>query len=164
MANRTLMKAVDDALRPHGFVRRKKNWHLQETETVLVVGLRKCDWGNYYFIDLGVWLRELQENQFPQAEHCHIGSELHMIARNGEALEQALDLEDFSIADEDRPPVIIEALSRDGVPYLHEWDTRSKICKRLRRNDLSFEGRGYAAVLKVVYDLCGVEIPPPLPE
>jgi hypothetical protein len=159
MANKTLLTAIDDALRAYGFVRKKKHWYRQEAETTLVIGIRKSDWGNQYFVDLGVWLRELQHVDYPQAEDCHIGVRLNAIVQEPEALEHALDLEEFSIADEDRPEIIIHALTNAGVPYLHEWDTKKRICKRLRSNDLSFEGRGYAAVLKVVYDLCGLDVP-----
>jgi hypothetical protein len=154
LANAIILNAVDDTLRGLGFTRKKKHWYLATEETVLVVELQKCDWGDEYFLNLGVSLRELETDPFPRANGCQIDERLNMIAPNRALFERAMDLEDFSMSDEEGRLPITVALQNAGVPFLHRWDTKVKICARLQSKDI-----GSAAVWKSVYELCGLEPP-----
>jgi hypothetical protein len=101
-----------------------------------------------------VSLPELDPDPFPRSHRCQIDQRLNMIAPDRALFERAMDLEDFSINDEDRRAPIVDALQNAGVPFLHRWDTKEKIRANLRSKDI-----GSAAVWKAVYDLCGLEPP-----
>lgn len=71
-----ILKGIDEVLVGHGFKRKKKTWHCAKDETILLVDLQKSDWGDEYYVNLGVLMRALSDNPQPKINECHISERL----------------------------------------------------------------------------------------
>ena len=77
-------------------------WLRQKADCWNLVGLQKSDWGNQFFINLGIWLPVLNPNPRPRVQNCHIQVRLNRVASNDAGLERVLDFEDEWKVDPDQ--------------------------------------------------------------
>jgi hypothetical protein len=69
-------------------------WLRQKDDCWNLVGLQKSNWGNQFYINLGVWLPALNPNPRPRIQDCHIQVRLDGVASNDTELERVLNFED----------------------------------------------------------------------
>ncbi len=67
-----LVKALDTLLKKAGFTRRSLSWYLEGKDTIVVVNLQRSDWSKFYYINIGIWLKALGDEQFPKHQRCHL--------------------------------------------------------------------------------------------
>jgi hypothetical protein len=67
-----LKKSIALPLRKAGFVKKGLSWWIDRKDVIVVVNLQKCDWGDYYFINIGFWLKALEKGLFPKEHECHL--------------------------------------------------------------------------------------------
>lgn len=129
-----ISQVIDSVLLPIGFKRRKKAWFLTNDETVRLVVLQKCDWGNWYFINTGVLLRALSDNLHPAANECHIFTRLDPSLGCDPAVEQAMDFERSAMADHLREITLRNGLNNELIAFLNHFEslerTRESLMKR----------------------------------
>ena len=119
MNTKELDKFLSETLAAVGFRQRKHAWYKANEDTITLVDLQKSEWGGQYYINLGVYLRDLGKASSPSEHQCHIRVRLSSIVGDDrQAIEEALDLERTGISSEHRTRVLGRALKDTAVPFL----------------------------------------------
>jgi Domain of unknown function (DUF4304) len=63
-----------------GFKRRRTSWYWQTPEVVAVVSLYRSRFAPQYFCQVGFWLREIAEAEYPKAWDCHVSARWEQFA------------------------------------------------------------------------------------
>jgi hypothetical protein len=69
-----------------------------------------------YLVNLGVWLKQLGDADFPKEWHCHIRCRLSSLA--GDDIEKASDFEDDAFSDAQRASTLKAGMQCHGIPFL----------------------------------------------
>ncbi|SRR5258708_17710761 len=69
---KSFKKAIAKPLEAENFVKKGQSWYLEGGDAIVVFNLQKSDWGEYYFINIGIWLKTLGEAKFPEENLCHL--------------------------------------------------------------------------------------------
>lgn len=64
--------AFASTLKSAGFSRRADSWFTETNDAVLVANLQKSNFGDQYYVNLGIWLKALGEARSPKEHKCHI--------------------------------------------------------------------------------------------
>lgn len=123
---------VDDALKGAHFRRKSSAWYRDLEETVLVVDVQKSNFGEQYYVNLGVLVKGLPANHGgklpPKENQCHIRVRIEALKPDEEEqLKRMLNLEDGSIGVAERQQGIAGAITRIALPFLTQCSTRAGI-------------------------------------
>ncbi|HEX5751171.1 MAG TPA: DUF4304 domain-containing protein [Archangium sp.] len=123
--NRTVMARE---LRKADYKGRANTWHKPCQDTILVVNLQKSQYGDVHYINLGVWVRLLGENEAPKEYQCHIRQRATSLrTEKAKALEQALNFVDTAMSPEEREALIAEFMRTEAIPFLESIATMEGI-------------------------------------
>jgi hypothetical protein len=129
--NNPIKLGVDTAMRRFGFSQKSMTWFRDLEEVVLVAELQKSNYGNQYYVNLGVLVKGLPRSgkKMPPKEHeCHIRSRLESPSPEmNTKIKQALDLDDQSIDEEERRHRVEKAVSEIAIPFLLQCGSCEKI-------------------------------------
>lgn len=120
MTSRNIVqRAFDDFGTEAGLVKRSGSWYANNPETILVINLQKSQYGDSYYINVGLWLNALETQEFPKEHHCHIRTRLTRIvpATLEEHLEELLDL-GTPIGDDVRSHELLEIFRSTLFPLI----------------------------------------------
>ena len=136
-----LKLGVEEALKGVQFRRKSSTWYCDLDETVLVVDLQKSNFGEQYYVNLGVLVKGLPASQAgklpPKENECHIRLRIEALKHDEEErLKQLLNLEDGSIGAVDRKRGIASAITRIALPFLVQCSTRAGIRDAHRQGQL----------------------------
>ena len=114
-----LTETFDAVLKPAGFKRKSDTWYSSRHDTVLILNLQKSTFGQQYYVNLGVWLKALGENETPKENHCHVRCRWKATMPDVDAaeLERLLDLADGSMSAAERVSRISELLNGHVLPF-----------------------------------------------
>jgi hypothetical protein len=107
---------VDSSFRSHGFNKTGSTWYKDCPESTLVANLQKSQYGDSYYLNLGVWLKALGESLAPKEHQCHIRLRLNNMV--GKSLDQALNMENAELGENDRRQIIAAAVENEAIPWL----------------------------------------------
>jgi hypothetical protein len=151
MNTKELQRLFDAVLGPAGFQRRKETWYRMNEDTITLVNLQKSQWGGQYYVNLGVYLRDLGQSKSPPEYQCHIRARLTAIAGDERAaIEEALDLEASGIPIKQRGDVLRRGLADIAVPFLNERNVLPQLRELHARGQLD---RGSVSLSKRARDL-----------
>lgn len=131
---KTFKKLLGAPLESAGFIKKGQSWYLNGEDTIVVVNLQKCDWGEWYFINIGIWLKALGEEVFPQAHRCHLSHRLEAYFPEQRELIQSgcrLDAETSKTLTE-----LVEFIHRQVIPFLYECTHEGKLKELLLKGSL----------------------------
>ena len=133
--------AVAETLKSADFQRGSNTWYRGLEETVLVVNVQKSNFGEQYYLNLGVFVKGLPVNLGgklpPKENQCHIRLRIEALKRDEEhQLKQFLNREDKSIGTTDRKRGIETAIARIALPFLLQCSTRAGIKEANRQGQL----------------------------
>lgn len=121
MNTKELGEELDSILAPAGFRRRKDSWYRMNEDTISLVNLQKSQYGGQYYLNLAVYLRDLDKATSPAEHQSHIRVRLTAIAGSeASAIDGALDLEKANMSTEQRKGILGRALSEIALPFLVE--------------------------------------------
>jgi hypothetical protein len=69
---RDLEQAIAGILKPLGYTKRAAAWHRDRNQVVSVLNLQKSQWGDDWYLNLGVYLKALGEESRPAEARCHV--------------------------------------------------------------------------------------------
>ncbi|MBL8711477.1 MAG: DUF4304 domain-containing protein [Alphaproteobacteria bacterium] len=123
---------IDEALNPAHFQRKSSTWYRYLDETILVVNLQKSNFGKQYYINLGIFAKDLRgdpdDKRDPKESDCHIRIRLDALEpADQDRLRLLLNLEDNSIDAAERQQGIAIAVARTALPFLIQCSTRQSI-------------------------------------
>ena len=126
MADRTLIEAaIASLLKPRGFQKKRSTWHRPQPEAVLVVNVQKSEWGPRLYVNLGVYLRGLGQEERPPEYKCHIRTRLDRVLVDPNTFVDALDLES-RLTDAERERIVGDAIVQGAIPWLEARETNLK--------------------------------------
>lgn len=108
--------AISEASKSAGFTKKGENWYADRAETVLVINPQKSNYGQKYFLNLGVYFKLLGAKQTPKEFECHVRARVSQLAEE-EAVEKTLDFEQ-PISPLERENQIVTFLRDKGLPFL----------------------------------------------
>ena len=94
-----IINAFDQNLRQAGFIKKGDSWYFSGTETTLVANLQKSNYGNQYYVNLAVYVKQFGEEQFPKEHKCHIRMRLDALVTDG--TERTFNADDLSVPEEE---------------------------------------------------------------
>lgn len=84
-------RTIDAWAKTNGFVKNSGSWYLEREETILVADLQKSNYSQRYFLNLSVWLREIEEARFPAERKCHVRTRLTQLVPDSGQVDQLFD-------------------------------------------------------------------------
>lgn len=76
-----------------GLAERGGSWYLHGANVIVVVELQKSNYGLQHFINVAVWLSDLDDARFPKEHVCHVRTRLTQLVSDPQRLSELLDLE-----------------------------------------------------------------------
>lgn len=137
MTTENLARSINDSLRKRGFKRKGAAWYLEGPECTCLLNLQRSQWGNKYYINLGVLVKQLDNIPSPKENQCHLGVRLSQIVRDSTKLERDLDFEDFASANEQKVRAVREAIETRAIPFLSSLQTLDGIKHVFREGTIS---------------------------
>lgn len=139
-------KAIADPFERVAYVKRGHSWYLDGEDSVIVVNLQKSDFGEEYFMNIGIWIKTLGQALFPKQNQCHLSCRVERLFPedqemiwNGLSLDKAnlqalLDLSEF--------------ISLKLIPFLNDCTQKHKLTEfmtlgRFKSGLISKEARDY---------------------
>lgn len=116
---------LSEAAKPRGFNKKKSSWYCTGNEAILVISPQKSQYGEQYYINLGVYFRNLGKKDTPKISECHINGRVDAALQEDDAknFESALNFENSSIDDQQRHRVIVQTLRNLAIPLLEQCST-----------------------------------------
>ncbi|HXQ35760.1 MAG TPA: DUF4304 domain-containing protein [Anaerolineales bacterium] len=146
-----LEQSISKELLPLGFKKQGKTWYHDVDECISLLNLQKSEWGAQFYLNLGVFVKQLDPRISTPKEHqCHLRLRLSDLVPNKAEFEQYLDFEN-EIADEQRIHEILKGLRSYAVPWLKAVESLEGIKTTI------LEGKGSAAVSLRLKTLLGIE-------
>lgn len=128
-----LKRKVDGLMQAAGYLKKSAAWYKRGRDALVVVDLQKSDFGNYYYMNVGVALAELMATDFPKVKDCHISMRADgLLSAGGGSLDRGLNLDDGSDEDvaeamrliqNELLPLMGEFLTVEGLRRHHERGT-----------------------------------------
>lgn len=118
MDKKTFKKSIAAVCEQASFIKNGQSWYRYGKDTIGVINLQKSDWGNFYYINLGIWLKGIGDEKFPKENHCQIRGRAEGL------FPEARELVSRGCSLEESDPEYITQLSvflRDQlIPFLEE--------------------------------------------
>jgi len=134
--SKLLQKALAPTLKAAGFRQTGATWHRERSAVVAVLNLQGSQWGPQFYVNLGVYFRELGSKARPNEAECHIRSRLDAHVPDRARLFQLLDFE-ADIELNLRGTELVTLVVEGGIPWLDHvstWAGAKDWCERHPRS------------------------------
>jgi hypothetical protein len=123
--------AITQELKTIGFKKKGTSWYLNSDESVCLFNLQKSNFGDQYYLNIGILIKQLSNESFPKENHCHIRGRLSQICSNTKQLEDDLNFEDKSISPEYKIAGIIKVIRECAILFFASSKTLLDLKKQL---------------------------------
>ena len=114
-----LENLIKPLLKKKGFRKRGSTWWRHSDDFIQVVNIQGSQWSKNFYINLGIYIRDLGDKQWPAEEQCHIRHSLESIYGVESGIVKLLNYEDY--APEALPRKrLSEMLEQGGLNWLEE--------------------------------------------
>ncbi len=133
---RKLSAALTAELNPLGFTKKGATWYLRNEDTIAVLNLQKSNYDATFFLNVGFWLRKIEEVEHPKDELCHIRTRAEELWPTGNPsigvlLGESTRCDDCAV----RITAIRTFIREHIIPLLLEGSTIPGIVKLLEKHD-----------------------------
>jgi Domain of unknown function (DUF4304) len=114
-----IQSTFDEFAKGIGGSKKSGSWYLRGTETIVVLNLQKSQYGLQYYVNVGVWLRALGENEAPKGTDCQIQTRLEGLvpAELENRLTELLNL-DYDLDEVGRQQALLRLLRDHLFPLI----------------------------------------------
>jgi hypothetical protein len=139
-----LETAITSSLKASGFIKKARTWWRYGPDVIQVLNLQKSPYGDNLYVNLGIYVKSLGEEQKPPENRCHVQVRLDRVAHSEH--QQCV-----VAATAGGVPVqaLIDAVLVDGVAWLDDLATLSGI-RRFLESGGSEKGLVFHEVAKLV--------------
>lgn len=125
MTDPTLASWLQAAVRPLGFKRRGAAWTSVSRDVSQIITLQKSNFSGQYFLNVGIFLLDLDAPEPPREELAHIRLRANSLLpeRDADAVTKLLD-SDYPIESEDRKTRLDQTLRGPLLSFLEDSSTR----------------------------------------
>jgi len=132
-----IQDALSDVLTQSGFRQRGDAWYRDVPVGMLVVELQKSEWGEQYYVNLGVYVRKLGQARRPKPFQCHLNTRAEVIdLSQQERWKELLDLE-TEVAPGRRQQDLKTLITSEMIPFLDSLSTEDGLRSAYSRGELS---------------------------
>lgn len=131
-----LKRAITTALEPRGFKWKASAWYLDGQDGICVVELQKSNFGEQYYVNLAISVKELDPNPFPKEHQCHVRGRLSEVVADKPRLEAALNFDTDASSPSDRFSFIVDAIVDEALPLLSGYQNLESLKEALEANKL----------------------------
>ena len=130
---KTISSMIKKPLFDAGFALQSRSFYLRYAESIHVVNIQKSDYGDQYYINIGVALTQLEAPEFPKDYHCHIRFRLTGVMSGAEKhkLTMALNMENSAMSDSEREKIISISIRCRLMPFLRKICNQEGIAKMM---------------------------------
>lgn len=112
-----LTAAFRDWGRENGFIRKGTTLYRDQPETLAVVNLQGSQWGGRRYVNVGLWLKAVEEPGQPKENECHIRTRLDQLVPEEQRLQRVLR-DDSGLGGEERRAEFHALLDAHLTPVL----------------------------------------------
>lgn len=132
----TLIRAIDAATSTIGFQRKNTSWYLVNSDTIILINLRKSTHGNYFYLDCGINLLVLSDERYPKINNCHIQFNFGVLA--GEESPKLIKCLDLDASDDEDGQALSVLLRERCLPSLIALATRKNLRVQYQSGKMQF--------------------------
>jgi hypothetical protein len=139
-----LEAAITPSLKASGFTKKARTWWRHSPDVIQVLNLQKSPYGDNLYVNLGIYVKSLGEEQNPPENRCHVQARLERVVHS--------EHEQFVVAaTASGAPVqaLIDSVLMDGVAWLGDLATLSGI-RRFLESGGSKKGLVFHEIAKLV--------------
>jgi hypothetical protein len=140
-------KQLENLLKPClkeiGFKKKGATWHRANSDFIQVVNIQGSQWSKIFYINLGVYLKQLGDEQTPVEYKCHIRTRLSQLVPDLNRLNELCDIHSSDFEGFDRSE-LQDLLINYGVSWLDKCCTQDGI-----KNEINL---GRSMISKIVKD------------
>jgi hypothetical protein len=127
-------EAIGEAVRAFRFEKSGSRWYHDASESVLLIAPQKSQYDAVYFLNLGIYFRELGEEVRPREEICHVRGRIETLIPEVQRddIRRALDFGGDSLDSAKRANLIAHAVEAHAVPLLLRCCTMEGLRAELR--------------------------------
>lgn len=140
---KVILGIMSRIMKEFGFRKKRSTWYRENEEVIMVVNLQRSTWGKYFYLNVGVLIKALNNTKDPPEHKCHIRDR---IEENGPDMKRALDASDGPITPEEREQIITDKVRNVVMPTLNSWSLIKSLVELNRR------GFGSTWVLRIAQD------------
>ncbi len=129
-----IINVFEQNLRQAGFIKKGDSWYFSGAETILVANLQKSNYGNQYYVNLAVYVKQFGEERFPKEHKCHIRMRLDAVVTDG--TERTFNAEDLSVSEEERQNAVAQVMQSKAIPFLQRLATLEGIRRMVQQGEL----------------------------
>jgi hypothetical protein len=130
-----LLAILNTHLAPMGFARRRSTWYRATEDLVQAVNLQKSQWGNQYYLNVGIWIVALGRSSSPALHRCHVRWRVNELPR-ARSLERLLDLE-HEMPDDARAKKLGAVLQKSLAPFVARFSGEAALKALSKRDDFN---------------------------
>lgn len=132
---KTFKKAFGAPFERAGFAHKGQSWYLDGKDAIIVINLQHSDWGKWYFVNMGIWLKAFGTASFPQFNHCHLYYRIEdFFPQNREEIVLGCSLE---ARDPQMLPRLVKFIENSLVSFLYECTQESKLREMMAQGSLN---------------------------
>ena len=129
-------------LKPEGFRKKGKTWHLETPDTIGVINLQRSRFSSCHYLNIGIFVKSLPElaEEFPQdrllpkSYRCHFQLRLPDLMQDREKGEALFDLNNVGIGSAQREAGIVESIRKYALPLLKNLTSLDAIKAAIRKD------------------------------
>src|SRR6187402_3646282 len=91
----SVKEIVNSEMTALGYKRLGLHWYKPYSEVIHVVELRKSQWGDYYTLNLAIWVNKLGLNKHPKSRECNLQVAINRVDGCPDDIDAALNQEDY---------------------------------------------------------------------
>ncbi len=129
-----LVTLLDEILKPEGFKRKGNSWYRSDEELIKKVQLQKSSFGNFYYINYGFDIKELELVGLAAHIYLRLGS---MNERSNKEIIQLLDL-DVEVPEEARKSKLTSYINEQIITEFKNINTAQDLLKYIQRTGQAF--------------------------
>jgi hypothetical protein len=129
------LNEFSEVLKSEGFLRKKRTWYLRGDDVVVVLNLQSSDFEKKYYINFGVWLKSLGEDEFPSENKCHIQSRLtSLFNEEASLIDRACRIVDPGLGDFSD---FLAFASKKVVPFCRDCLSLDSLKNKIERGEFN---------------------------
>jgi len=80
--NKILQQSFASIFKEHGYTKRRATWYHDTGGFICVFNIQGSQWGKQFYLNLGIYIKELGHKNFPNEYDCHIRTRVDNIIEN----------------------------------------------------------------------------------
>jgi hypothetical protein len=151
--NALLQNAIRLGTAEASFSKKGSAWYSRRAETILRLSPQKSQYGDLYYLNVGVYFLSFGEKAFPQEVECQLRARIEDFASDWDEAKILASFLDFDVPCMDREAVLSDLIRTRVVPFLESASSLDGLRQQLHTPRL----KGMA-VMKVLMQQMGVEV------